>query len=292
MSLAVNKSPRSNPWDDPGEHLLVGPDWGRDALKYGFQPSLCLAPKQSTLLHHCTCRFAGTREWDKMAVQEPSLNKEGHVKYWRRCHQSFLPTPYTASDSTRLTFACFIVSALDLLSAPFTQTERNAIRTWVLSLQHPDGGFCGSSTHAFGGQDAGKGTANLAATFFALILLATAADGDSEATAAFTGVQRDKLLRWLRRLQRKDGSFGQNLWEGQPVGGSDMRHSYLASSVRWMLGAGQGPEGQKEDIDVVAMISHIRRGLVRWVDYVMGLSLTFSDLRRRSGWIISKRVKL
>lgn len=209
-----------------------------------------------------------------MAVEEPSLNKEGHLKYWRRCHQSFLPTPYTASDSTRLTFACFVVSALDLLSAPFTQSERNAIRTWVLSLQHPDGGFCGSSTHAFVGQNASKGTANIAATFFALILLATAADGEEEADAAFSGVQRDNLLRWLGRLQRKDGSFGQNLWEGQPVGGSDMRHSYLVSSVRWMLGAGQGPKGREEDVDVAAMISHIPRGLVCWVGYNVGLLLT------------------
>jgi geranylgeranyl transferase type-1 subunit beta len=194
----------------------------------------------------------------------PRLNKERHLKYWKRCHSSFLPTPYTASDSSRLTFACFIIAALDLLSAPLTPADRIAIRRWVMSLQHPDGGFCGSSTHTLSGQDASRGTANLAASFFALVLLGLAADGEDEARNAFAGVNRTKLLRWMRSLQREDGSFGQNLWEGQSVGGSDMRHSYLASCVRWMLRGNvqEGEEGWVEDVNVEEMVAHIRRGQV------------------------------
>ncbi|KAF4956860.1 hypothetical protein FGADI_3549 [Fusarium gaditjirri] len=192
----------------------------------------------------------------------PLLDKQQHIKYWQRCHKTYLPSPYTAYDSTRLTFACFTISALDILSVPLTHAERDAIRRWVLSLQHPEGGFCGSSTHALPGQEAYKGTANIAATFFALVLLGLAADGEDEARSAFSGVDRVRLLRWLKGLQRKDGSFGQILWDGEIVGGRDMRHSYLASCIRWMLrgDAKEGDEGWVEDLNVDEMIAHIKRG--------------------------------
>ncbi|KAL2692507.1 hypothetical protein Neosp_002917 [[Neocosmospora] mangrovei] len=191
-----------------------------------------------------------------------SLHKQKHIKYWQRCHKTYLPSPYTAYDSTRLTFATFTISALDLLDAPLTTSDRAAIRHWVLSLQHPDGGFCGSSTHALQGQNASKGTANIAATFFALILLGVAAENEDEASSAFKDVERTKLLRWLRGLQREDGSFGQNTWDGKIVGGRDMRHSYLASCIRWMLRGDvkEGEDAWVEDVNVDEMIAHIRRG--------------------------------
>ena len=199
-----------------------------------------------------------------MTASTHAFDKARHIKYWQRCHTNYLPTPYTSHDSTRLTFAYFIVSALDLLSAPLTASDRSAIRRWTLSLQHPNGGFCGSSTHAHTGQNASKGEANLAATFFALLLLAIAADGEEEAKAAFAGVDRVKLLKWMRGLQRPDGSFGQNTWGGEAVGGRDMRHSYLAGCIRWMLRGDikEGEEGWVEDINVDEMIAHIRRGQV------------------------------
>ncbi|KAK5991770.1 Geranylgeranyl transferase type-1 subunit beta-like protein [Cladobotryum mycophilum] len=193
---------------------------------------------------------------------EPQLDKPRHIKYWQRCHSTYLPTAYTGNDSTRLTFAFFIYSSLDLLSVPLTDKDRAAVRTWVLSLQHPDGGFCGSPTHVLPGKDAEKGTPNLAATFFALLLLGIAAQEQSEEEqkAAFAGVDRKRLLSWLRRLQRSDGSFGQVLWDGESVGGRDMRHSYLAASIRWML-RGEVEKGDglwEEDVDVDKMVEHIR----------------------------------
>ncbi|PNY28584.1 Geranylgeranyl transferase type-1 subunit beta [Tolypocladium capitatum] len=199
-----------------------------------------------------------------MIAQESVLDKARHVKYWQRCHGTCLPSPYTSNDSTRLTFAYFIVSALDLLSVPLSAKDRSSIRAWVLSLQHPDGGFCGSPTHSLSGHDAFKGSANLAATFFALLLLGVAAGSETEARAAFTGVRRRQLLRWLQKLQREDGSFGQVLWDGEAVGGRDMRHSYLASCIRWMLRGRvePGDEGWVEDIDVDKLVAHIRQGQV------------------------------
>ncbi|RFU76537.1 farnesyltransferase geranylgeranyltransferase type-1 subunit alpha [Trichoderma arundinaceum] len=190
----------------------------------------------------------------------PKLDKARQVKYWQRCHNTFLPTPYTSNDSTRLTFAFFIISALDLLSVPLTAQERAAVRTWVLSLQHPDGGFCGSPTHAIAGEDASKGSANIAATFFALILLGLAAESEEEQRSAFAQVDRKALLLWLRKLQRSDGSFGQVLWDGEPTGGRDMRHSYLASSIRWMLRGSvqEGDANWVEDIDTEGMLEYIR----------------------------------
>ncbi|KEY69211.1 hypothetical protein S7711_01667 [Stachybotrys chartarum IBT 7711] len=184
-----------------------------------------------------------------MASSEPSLKTEKHVKYWKRCHSTFLPSNYTSGDSTRLTLGSFIICALDLLSVPFEKESRRSIREWVLALQHPDGGFCGSPTHSLPGWQAGQGTANLAATYFALVLLGAVAEPGAE-QLAFARVRRASLLRWLRKLQRADGSFGQNLWDGEPTGGKDMRHSYLASCIRWML---RGWENPKQDVDVDRM---------------------------------------
>ncbi|KAM0522457.1 hypothetical protein ACHAPE_002047 [Trichoderma viride] len=193
-------------------------------------------------------------------AEAPKLDKARHIKYWQRCHKTFLPTAYTGSDSTRLTFAFFIISALDILSVPLTAQDRAAVRTWVLSLQHPEGGFCGSPTHSIAGENASKGSANIAATFFALILLGMAAETEEEQRSAFAGVDRKAILLWLKKLQRSDGSFGQVLWEGEPTGGRDTRHSYLASSIRWMLRGSveRGDENWVEDIDVEKMTEYIR----------------------------------
>ncbi|KJZ80073.1 hypothetical protein HIM_00787 [Hirsutella minnesotensis 3608] len=198
---------------------------------------------------------------------QPSLDKARHVKYWQRCLNTHLPSAYTANDSTRLTFAYFIVSALDLLDEPLSAGHRATIRAWVLSLQHPAGGFCGSSTHSLPGPHAARGSANLAATFFALLLLGLAAGTDAEARVAFAGVRRGKLLRWLRALQRPDGSFGQVLWDGEPCGGRDTRHAYLASGIRWMLRGHVSPGHESPghdawvpDVDVDAMVRSIHQG--------------------------------
>ncbi|CEJ93743.1 hypothetical protein VHEMI09313 [[Torrubiella] hemipterigena] len=196
------------------------------------------------------------------AAEESALQIQRHVKYWKRCHTSYLPAPYLSADSIRLTLACFIVSSLDILNAPITAEERQSIRKWVLSLQHPDGGFCGSSTHAHDGHQASKGTANLAATYFALVLLALAAgDDEQEQARAFDQVKRKKLLLWLKKLQSEDGTFGQVLWDGAPAGGNDVRHGYIAAGIRWMLRGDveQGSPAWVQDFDVDRLREAVRR---------------------------------
>ncbi|KAL2106538.1 hypothetical protein VUR80DRAFT_6578 [Thermomyces stellatus] len=196
------------------------------------------------------------------------LEKPRHIRYWQRCHSTLLPAHYTSHDSTRMTLAYFITSALTLLSTPsaplLSPADKAALRAWVLSLQHPNGGFAGSPTHLlprarYHLPTAAASDANLAATYFALLLLAIAADEDG---CAFAGVDRRLTLRWLRRLQRPDGSFGEVAdGRGGVSGGRDMRYCYLAACIRWCLRGDvkEGDDAWVEDIDVDGLVGHIRR---------------------------------
>lgn len=78
-------------------------------------------------------------------------------------------------------------------------------------------------------------SANIAATFFALMLLAIPTPLNSQ-TSAFSFINRKKILLWLKKLQRADGSFGEVVdIDGTIYGGRDMRYCYFASAIRWML---------------------------------------------------------
>jgi len=223
-----------------------------------------------------TAATAETHLWhsvrESLAMASSSiLDKERHLRYWKRCYRTILPTQYTSHDSVRMTIAFFIIAAFDLLSPPassgepqhLTAADRAKIRTWVLGLRHPSGGFCGAPSHSIPAHLRARGwssgNANIAATYFALLLLALAADGRN----AFDGVDRVATLRWLKRLQRSDGSFGEIvLNDGTIEGGRDMRLCYLASSIRWLLRGDvkTGEPGWVEDIDVEALVAHIRAG--------------------------------
>ncbi|KAI1110529.1 terpenoid cyclases/protein prenyltransferase alpha-alpha toroid [Nemania sp. NC0429] len=205
---------------------------------------------------------------------QPPFDAARHIQYWQRCFRSVLPHHYTSNDSIRLTLGFFIISALDLLSPAsptplITSEDRPRLRAWVLHLQHPHGGFCGSPHHVLppgltSRFDAETNTyvardvsnANIAATGFALLCLGILADGDG--SDAFRGVDRARTLTWLRKLQRDDGSFGEVLTaDGLISGGRDMRFCYIAAIIRWALG---GAEGDRSlDFDVDALVRHIRR---------------------------------
>lgn len=167
-------------------------------------------------------------------------------------------------------------------------SDHRRLRQWVLSHQQPTGGFAPSSTllspptipttttatttatsqaepdTADGDTTTTTtGLANLPATLFALQLLALLAD-DGDEERAFEGVDRVGILRWLRRLQRADGSFGEVVsWmpgKGWFIGGGyDMRYCYIAVAVRWMLRGGleEGMEGWVEDVDTGGLERYI-----------------------------------
>lgn len=229
------------------------------------------------------------------ASLDPPFDSARHVRYWKRCYGTVLPHHYTSNDSIRLTLGFFTLAALDLLSSAssystpiedpaealrlslITPADRPRLRAWILSHQHPHGGFCGSPHHVFPEPHTTRwdfdrdhavpdtqSNANIAATYFALLGLGILANADG--ANAFEGVDRTRTLRWLRRLQRDDGSFGEAVSEeGYIAGGRDTRYCYLAATIRWVLGGAEkcGDEGEEGlDFDVDALVAHIRRSQV------------------------------
>ncbi|KAF7515576.1 hypothetical protein G7054_g14508 [Neopestalotiopsis clavispora] len=214
------------------------------------------------------------------------LDAARHIRYFKRCYSAVLPHHYTANDSSRLSLGYFIVAGLDILSSPssyttssdpkskpppslLTSQDRYRLRKWVLSLQHRGGGFCGSPQHVFpdemlpNGPVADPENANIAATYFALMLLAIVAEDSKESSKdtpldIYINVNRIATLRWLKSLQRDDGSFGEILKPNGTVGGGrDMRYAYMAAVIRWVLGGDQA--GSDVDFDVDKFVSHIKQ---------------------------------
>lgn len=200
-------------------------------------------------------------------MEELKLDKALHARYWKRCLKSVLPTAYTSNDSSRMILGFFILSALDLLGEDaklISEAERANIRDWVLKCQHPNGGFCGSTNHRYPDEyyvDVGHGKqlmdpANLPATFFAILSLSFVGRLDQ--------MRRRDCLRWLKTLQRQDGSFGELITaQGSIQGGRDMRYCYIATAIRWMLRGDHVTEKDEEDdIDVEKLVDHLRNGQV------------------------------
>ncbi|KAH8814341.1 terpenoid cyclases/protein prenyltransferase alpha-alpha toroid [Hyaloscypha sp. PMI_1271] len=199
-------------------------------------------------------------------MEEPKLDVERHIKYWQRCLKTLLPSQYTSTDSNRMMLGFFILSALDLLGTgadTFPENDRRNIRDWILKCQHPNGGFCGSPNHRFPDAyyvDVGHGRqqmdpANLPATFFAILSLSF--------VGTLEQVRRDDCLKWLKTLQRDDGSFGELVTQdGTIEGGRDMRYCYIAAGVRWMLKGDTPPIGEEKegDIDLEKLVDHVRSG--------------------------------
>lgn len=102
--------------------------------------------------------------------------------------------------------------------------------------------------------------ANLAATFFSLAALSILGDD-------LKRVKKKECLKWVKRLQLKDGSFGEVIGEGGKIeGGRDIRYCYLAAAVRWILQIAEEHKGDNdgvEDIDVDALVGFITSSQVR-----------------------------
>ncbi|OJJ47458.1 hypothetical protein ASPZODRAFT_130926 [Penicilliopsis zonata CBS 506.65] len=170
---------------------------------------------------------------------------ERHVKYFLRCLKTFLPSVYTPNDSNRMLLAYLCVSGLDLLGVLESKTtleERKGYINWVYHCQLPSGGFRAFTGTDFGvenrtADNAGWDPANVPATFFALVLLLILGDD-------LARVKRTECLRWLPRVQRQDGSFGEVLGpQGEIGGGRDLRFCCFAAGTRYIL------RGTRGDID-------------------------------------------
>ncbi|RLL94532.1 hypothetical protein CFD26_101321 [Aspergillus turcosus] len=194
-------------------------------------------------------------------MTEAVLNKERHIKYYLRCLKTFLPHQYTSNDSNRMLLAFFTISGLDILGAldsKITAEERKGYIDWLYHCQVPSGGFRGFTGTDFGidkrtPENEAWDPANVPATFFALVLLLILGDDLSR-------VKRVECLRWLPKLQREDGSFGEVLGPGGEVkGGRDLRFCCCAAGTRYILRgrSGRGLEGVR-DIDVRRLVEFIQ----------------------------------
>ncbi|KAI9670373.1 MAG: Geranylgeranyl transferase type-1 subunit beta [Caeruleum heppii] len=199
-----------------------------------------------------------------METQSPPTDlvfyKDKHIRYWLRCLKTLLPTDYTTNDSNRMTLSFFILSALDLLGILHDRTtpdERQNYIDWLYHCQHPSGGFRGFPAtdlgHLRSEKNAGWDPANLPATYFALAALVVLGDDLSR-------VRAPACLRWLPKLQRPDGSFGELLGaDGQIEGGRDLRFCYCAAGVRYVLQGGREDQRQDEitDIKIDQLVKYI-----------------------------------
>lgn len=159
--------------------------------------------------------------------------------------------------------AFLMIAALDLLDALTTVcnvAERKEQVDWIYHCQHPDGGFRMWPGTDFGDRanesNARYDPANVPATYFALSALLILGDD-------FKRVRRRQTLRWLQRMQREDGSFGETFMDGKVEGGRDPRFGYCGAGIRYLLrGRTTGPayvDGEEIlDVDVDALVRCIR----------------------------------
>ena len=176
---------------------------------------------------------------------------------------------YTSNDSNRMYLAYFILSACDLLDIINTSTspkERQEWIDWVYFCQHPGGGFRMWPGTDFGeranSENAKWDPANIPATYFALTSLLILGDD-------LTRVHRRETLRWVHKMQRDDGSFGETLVEGKQEGGRDPRLGYCATGIRYILRGATEPgpiiinSESIPDINIDTYVNCIRLSEVR-----------------------------
>lgn len=131
--------------------------------------------------------------------------------------------------------------------------ERADYINWIYRCQHTSGGFRMWPGTDFderaSSENAKWDPANIPATYFALASLLILGDD-------LKRVRRLDTLRWIRRMQRQDGSFGETLVDDSIEGGRDPRFGYCAAGIRYML-RGKHAQGllkiggqQIDDIDI------------------------------------------
>ncbi|KAL2795852.1 terpenoid cyclases/protein prenyltransferase alpha-alpha toroid [Aspergillus keveii] len=193
-------------------------------------------------------------------MSEALFTKERHIRYFLRCLKTFLPDLYTSNDSNRMLLAFFTLAGLDLLNVLESKTtpeERQGYIEWIYHCQVPSGGFRGFPGTDFGDERRTRENeawdpANVPSTFFALVILLILGDDLSR-------VKRVECLRWLPKMQRPDGSFGEVLGpEDKVEGGGDLRFCCFGAGTRYLL-RGKSDAGLDgvEDIDMEKLVKFI-----------------------------------
>ncbi|KAK9247915.1 terpenoid cyclases/protein prenyltransferase alpha-alpha toroid [Lipomyces tetrasporus] len=196
-----------------------------------------------------------------------------------------LPYHYTQTDTTRLALIFFCVSALDLLGylpvanqecSPKSKVTKNEVehwKEWVYStclLPTCDAFRCspatavphGASTSSTMDNDnVGYDVGHTAGTYFALSILIILRDDLSR-------LDRVRMMRWLRKCQRPDGSFAAGVI--QPIGNEssdnlegyfgerDLRFGYCAAAARWFIGGDiLVRKNVVQDIDIDSVAAYI-----------------------------------
>ncbi|KAL4914033.1 terpenoid cyclases/protein prenyltransferase alpha-alpha toroid [Aspergillus aurantiobrunneus] len=194
-------------------------------------------------------------------MSEAVFTKDRHITYFLRCLKTFLPDLYTSNDSNRMLLAFFTVSGLDLLGVLQSKTtpeERQGYIEWIYHCQVPLGGFRGFTGTDFGAERRTRDNeawdpANVPSTFFALVILLILGDDLSR-------VKRTECLRWLPKMQRPNGSFGEVLGPGDQIeGGGDLRFCCFAAGTRYILmGKRDASSEGIGDIDVENLVAFIQ----------------------------------
>lgn len=219
-------------------------------------------------------------------MPEAVFNKDRHITYFLRCLKTFLPGLYTSNDSNRILLAFFTVSGLDLLGALQAKTtpeERHGYIDWIYHCQVPSGGFRGFTGTDFGTENRTRENeawdpANVPSTFFALVILLILGDDLSR-------VKRTECLKWLPKMQRPNGSFGEVLGPGDQIeGGGDLRFCCFAAGTRYILKGKRDVDlDGVEDINVDNLVAFIESCQVRILFFFFLLTFlekTLSGFRR------------
>lgn len=192
------------------------------------------------------------------------LHVKVHTKYFLRC-LGLLPARATEYDSSRTAFAYFCISGLALIGTLETSTtpeQRTHWADWVYSnLVSSGDGFRGSSTHELPSSGDKYDCANLPATYFSIMILATLKD-----PRMVYKLNHLKICEYIGRCQRPDGSFAPNwLPSLGPFGENDPRCNYMAAGVFTVLSA------SKELVQKVVDIDQAVRFVLETINYDGGL---------------------
>lgn len=192
------------------------------------------------------------------------LLAEKHEKYFRLCLQSF-PAKAQLEDSNKLALIYFCLHGLGLLGKlAFNAEERDQYANFLYEhvIQSGDSSiqaFRPSQTFALAAPSNAYDLPNLSATLFGLCnLLALQND-------YLKRLDRHRIMAFVARCQVKEkgplmGAFRPVLDNnGAPFGEIDLRHCYIAASIRKLLKYDELPVSEREcDIDVDGLIAFVK----------------------------------